>query len=167
MSKYDIENLLSDIETTLKADLNTQIAAVEAEKVAAGNGIPNGLPDVSAEAFFEQTWEDKILNYSPAIFFGIEDIRAQGLGPATAETYTIFVEVVVSEASNDRFGAKRIHRYARAIKETIQNKFGDFPYTSNLTIETVRPTSFLREMNSSEMVKVGGVSITTSIACSA
>ena len=71
MARYDLEDCLDDIEAILKAKLGAKIAAIEAEKISKGKGID--LATVQADAFFRQTWSDKILNYDPGIFFGIEN----------------------------------------------------------------------------------------------
>lgn len=158
---YDIEQLLEDIETLLKATLNNKIAAIEAEKIALGKGI--GLLPVNDAAYHQQTWSDKILNRSPAIFYGLEDTQSVGSNSATLDIYKIFVEVVVSDSGMDNFTKNRVHRYSRALKEVFQENFDQFPCTKT-NIETVRPISFKIDIDSSEEIKVGGVSITTVLA---
>lgn len=162
--KYDIENLLADIKTILVANLNSSISAVESEKVS--QGLPStGLSAVSTtDGYFEQNWSDAILNVSPAIFFGVEDIHAEGIGPFTSQTYKVFVEVVYVDNGMDALGKNRIHRYARAIKDVLENNWDKIPSSSKLKIETVRPVSFKLDLNSSEEIKVGGVSLITAIA---
>jgi hypothetical protein len=162
MATYDIETLLDDIETLLKANLNTKIAAIEAEKTALGKAV--GLPSVDTNAYFQQAWSDKILNYSPAIFYGLEQIQASGSHSATLEAYKIFVEVVIVDSGMDTFTKNRIHRYSRALKEVFQENFDRLPWGNRINIETVRPISFKLEEDSSEEIKVGGVSIVTALA---
>lgn len=164
MAKYDTESLLADVKAVLVANLNTKIAAIEAEKIASG-APATGLLSVDANnGYFEQSWSDKILNINPAIFFGIEDIKAQGVGPSTIETYRIFVEVILIDSGQDALAKNRIHRYARALKEVFEEKFDQFNNGVKIKVETVRPASFKLDENSSEEMKVGGVSILTAIA---
>jgi hypothetical protein len=156
---YDLESLLDDIETLLKAKLNAKIASIEAEKV-----LPIGLPAVLTDAYFQQSWSDKILNYSPAIFYGVEKIEATGSGSATLELFRIFVEVVLVDSGMDTYAGRRIHRYSRALKEVFHENFDALPWSTKTNIETVRPVSFALDENTSEEVKVGGVSIVTALA---
>lgn len=174
MPKYDAENMLSDLKTILVNNLNAAIAAVEAEKIA--QGLPAtalAAIDLTASAtnpsgyvgLFEQTWSFENLNVKNAIFYGIEDNQAQGIGPATMEAFKLFVEIITVDGGNDTLGIKRLLRYTRAIKDVMEANFDRFPTNSNkIKIETVRPTSFKLEADSSEEIRVGGVSITMAIA---
>jgi hypothetical protein len=152
---------LADVEALLKDKLNDKIAAIEAEKTAAGS--PVGLPGVVDEAYFEQTWNNKVFNYAPAIFFGLESTQTEGIGPATSQLIKVFVEAIIVDSGNDNLGHKRLHRYSRALKEVFEEHFGDFPGLKT-KIETVAPISFKVDEDSSDEVRVGGVSITTALA---
>jgi hypothetical protein len=164
MAKYDIENLLEDLKSILVSNLNDAIDAVEAEKVS--QGLPaTGLEHVdTSNGYYEQNWSDDILNSKVAIFYGVEEIAALGVGPATSQQYKIFVEVVLTDGGMDTLGKNRIHRYARAIKDVLEANFDQIPSSSKIKIETVRPISFKLDLNSSETIKVGGVSLTTALA---
>jgi hypothetical protein len=162
--KYDTENLLHDVKAILVANLNTAIAAVEAEKIAMGLPATGILPVSTSAGYFEQSWSDDILNITPAIFFGVESIGTEGIGEATIRTYKLFVEVVLVDSGMDKLGKNRIHRYARAIEDVMQNNSNKLPSASTIKIETVRPISFKLDLNSSEEIKIGGVSIMTALA---
>jgi hypothetical protein len=171
MAKFDTEDLLTNVLAIMTANLNTKIAAIEAEKVARGFVATGLLPvdatigaDGTPNGYFEQTWSDKILNINPAIFYGIENIQAQGAGPATMERYTVFVEVVLVDSGMDALTKNRIHRYARALKEVFEENYDKLNSAAQIKIETVRPVSFKLDLNSSEEIKVGGISLTTSLA---
>ncbi len=156
---YDIENLMQTLKGLLTSNLNAKIDAIEAEKVA--GGFPaTGLAHISS--YHEQNWSDSILQDSPAIFFGVEEIAAQGVGPSTSEKYKCFFEVVLLDHGLDTLAKNRIYRYSRAIKEVFQDNFSAVPGT--IKIETVRPISFKLDLNSSEEIKVGGVSLTATLA---
>lgn len=161
MARYDLEDCLDDFETLLKTKLNTKIAEIESEKVAKSKGI--NLEQVSGDAFFRQTWSDKILNYNPAIFFGIENLDPVSGGEITAERVTIFIECVIVDGGNDTNTHRRVNRYSRAIKELIEQNFDSIEYGSKIKVETVRPTSFKLELDTSEEIKVGGVSVSLNI----
>lgn len=159
---YDLEDMLDDIEALLKANLNTKIEAITAAKSAAGKSVT--LPTVRDEAYFRQNWTDNILNYSPAIFYGVETIQASGSNSATVEVYKFFVEALFVDNGMDTDGERRLFRYSRAIKEVFQEKFDALPWGTKINIETVRPISFKLDQDSSEEVKAGGVSIITALA---
>lgn len=162
--KYDAENLLADIRSILISGLNAAIDAVEAEKVS--QGLPaTGLAHVdSTNGYFEQNFSDALLNISPAIFYGIEDVQAEGAGPYTMQRYKVFVEIIVVDSQADKLMNARIHRYSRAIKDVLEQNYDKIPSSAKIKIETVRPVSFKLDLNSSEEVRVGGVSLTTALA---
>lgn len=161
---YSVENLCADIKSFLLNDLNTMIATVEAEKISQGLPVTGLLPINTSYGYFFQNWSDSILNINPAIFFGIEEIAAQGMGPATQETYKIFVEIILVVSGADTLGNIRILRYTEAIKRVLQNNYDRIPSASKIKIETVRPRSFILDANTSEEMRVGGVSLTTALA---
>lgn len=162
--RYDAENLMSDVKKILLTNLNSKIAAIEAEKIAASFPDTGLQPIDSDTGYFEQSWSDNILNVSPAIFYGIEEIQAKGIGPATVETYKLFVEVIVVDSGQDQLTKNRVHRYSRALKEVFEENYDRLPCQGRIQVETVRPVSFKLDLNSSEEVKVGGVSIVIALA---
>lgn len=166
MTRYDAESLLKDVKAILVNNLNTKVAAIEAEKIAVGCGASGITAIDTAKGYFEQTWSDKILNINPAIFYGIEDIAAEGMGPWTSETIQIFVEVILVDSGIDplQLARNKILRYSRAIKEVFQENYDRLPMGNQIKIKTLRPIAFKLDLNTSEEIKVGGVSITTALA---
>lgn len=159
-AKFDAEDVLDmvlDIMTASGA-LNTKIAAVEAEKTAKGKGLTPTLASVAADNYYLQTWSDKILNTSPAIFYGIEDVAAVDGGGAVAKTYKIFCEIVLVDSGQTNDGHKRINRYARALEELFTAAFAP-ALGVKIKVDQVRPISFKLELDSSEEIKVGGISL--------
>lgn len=165
MAKYDAENLLAGIRSILSAKLNDAIAAVEAEKIAQGLPATNIAPIDVNEGYFEQTWSFANFNVKQGVYYGIEDMQAKGVGPATQVTYKVFIEIVFADGGNDKLGLKRLHRYTRAIQDVMEDNYDQLPVNSGkINIETIRPISFKLEADSSEEIRVGGVSITMAIA---
>jgi len=172
--KYDLENLLKDVNALIVSNINAAIDAVEAEKVA--QGLPaSGIQHIDLTAsttnpsgyngLFEQSWSPANLNVKDAIFYGVEDIQTQGIGPASAQVMKVFVEIIHTDSGNDTLGLKRLARYSRAIKDVFESNYDRFPVTSNkIKIETVRPISFKLDTDSSEEIRVGGISLTMAIA---
>lgn len=171
---YDVEDLLDDIVKLLKEKLPAKIEEISAIKAAKDKAIE--LAPIPEAAYFYQNWSDDILNYPVGIFYGLETIQATGSGAATLELYKIFVEVVLVdggietasiEGEKKATGIRKVNRYARAIREVLEDNFDNpkaLPWHTKTNIETVRPLSFTIDGNTSEEVKVGGVSITTGLA---
>lgn len=166
MAKYDTEDLLASILSimTTGSALNNKIAAIEAEKAAKSMSLTPGLSSIAAGSYFEQTWSNKILNASPAIFYGIEDVTALDGGFGAAKTYRIFVEIVMVDNGQTNDVHKRISRYSRALEELFGEAFHDAIQAGKFKIDSVRPISFKLELDSDEEIKVGGVSLTTTLA---
>lgn len=165
MSKYDSEDLLDSVYAIMTSGgaLNTKIAEIEAEKVAKSKGLTPTLKSIASGSFYEQTWTDKILNSSPAIFYGIEDVQIVDGGEVVAKTYKVFVEIVLVDDGMRNDAHKRIQRYSRALEELFSQAYAPAIQGSKVKVDTVRPVSFKLELDSSEEIKVGGVSLTITL----
>ena len=161
MIRYDIEDMMDDIESLLKEKLNTKIQEINLAKATKEPAIE--IAEIDETCYHQQSWSDKLLQKTPAIFYGLENITATGANAATLEVYRIFVEVVIVDNGMDPYTLRRIHRYSRALKEVFQENYDKMPWSNKTNIETVRPVSFLLDENTSEEIKVGGVSIVTAI----
>jgi len=161
---FDSEDLLDGIEQIMLSDLNTRISAIEAEKIAKSKGLSPTLAAVDATSYFRQSWSEKILNISPAIFYGIEDVKAVSNGPAVSKQYSVFVMVVYFDNGMTNDTHRRISRYSRALEEIFRENFASYSEMGLLKIETIRPLSYKLEEDSSEEMKVGGVSLTMTLA---
>lgn len=165
-AKFDSEDLLDlvlEIMTSGGA-LNTKIAAIEAEKVAKGKGVTPTLATIASGSYYEQTWSDKMLNTSPAIFYGIEDVQTVSAnGPVVAKQYKIFVEIVLVDNGMSNDAAKRISRYARALEELFASNFAPAVAIGTVKIDQIRPVGFKLQMDSSEEIKVGGILLEVTI----
>lgn len=163
---FDSEDLL-DLVLGLMKDggaLNAQIAAVEAEKSAAGKGLDPALAPINDLSYYAQTWTDKILNSSPSIFYGIEDVQALDGAGAVAKTYQLFVEVCLVDENNAVGDSwKRIARYARALEEVFRKSFAPALGHGNVKITAMRPIAFKLALDSDDEVKIGGISLTVNL----
>lgn len=158
----DSEVIVDEIKTILVAGLNTKIAAVEAEKVSLGKGVSGGLLPVPAAAYFVQTWDDKILLFKPAIFYGVEEIEPISIQGVTAQKVEIFIDVVLVASPNLLDDVwRRINRYTRAVKEVMESNVRKLNAMggNSVTIKVVRPATYRLGLDNSEEIKVGGVSV--------
>ncbi len=164
--KYDAEDLLDSVLAIMTDNgaLNAKIAAIEAEKLAASKNLTPGLSAIASDAYYAQSWSDKVLNNSPGIFYGIEDVSAvDGGGGVVAKTYKVFVEVVLVDTGQTNDYWKRISRYARALEELFGAAYAPAMGHGAVKIEQVRPMAFKLALDSDDEVKVGGVSISVTI----
>lgn len=154
--KYDLEQILADIKTTLLSDFNTKLTAITTEK---NDSI--SLPSIAAEAYCLQSLNKLMLNYNPFIWYGVGNIVAQGLGPLTKKDYTLSVVVIHQDFDQDDKLQNRMFRYARALEEVfsenwiIQNRI-------KCRIEEV-PPSFFKMQNSNKDYIASGINIFTSL----
>ncbi len=165
-AKVDNEALLDAIlaiMTDAGTGLNVRVAAIEAEKAAAGKALATSVLPIPAAGYFRQTWDEKILNTSPAIFYGFEDVVPVSNGPAVAKTYTIFIEVFLSALDITNDSTDRIFRYSRALEEIFSEAFKPLAETSQMTVKALLPAAFKVEMGAGQDVKIGGVSLSLSM----
>lgn len=161
MSKFDTEDILDLINSIMSSGgaLNAKIAAIELEKGA----LTPTLAPIPSGGYYAQTWNDKILQTSPGVFYGIEEVLATGIGAAVAKTYRIFVEIVLTDSGLTNDGWRRIARYSRALEELFTSSFGAAAEVGTVKVDQVRPIAFKLELDSSDEVKVGGISLTMSL----
>lgn len=164
--KYDSEDMLDSVLAVMTSGgaLNAKILAIETEKIAASKALTPTLAQIASDAYYPQTWDAKVLNNSPGIFYGIEDVQAvDGGAGVVAKTYKIFIEVVLVDSGMTNDGWKRISRYARALEELFGAAYASAVETAQAKIESVRPFSFKLELDSSDEIKVGGISLTVNL----
>ncbi len=165
--KYDAEDLLDTVLSVMTTGsptsaLDAKIAAIDAEKTAKGKGLLTALAPIGTN-YYLQSWTDKVLNSTPAIFYGIEDVAAKASGAAVAKTYLIFVEVVLVDDGNFNDSSKRINRYVRALEELFTVAFAPAMGHGAVEITQMRPMAFKLNLDSDDEVKVGGVSLSVSL----
>lgn len=164
MAKFDAEDLLDAVLEVMTDNLNARISAIDAEKTAKGKELKPVLATIKASAYFRQSWSEKILNATPAIFYGIEECTPIDGGGVAATTYKIFCEVIYTDNGMYNDATNRILRYTRALKEIFEEAFKSVAEMSAIKIETVRPIAFKLNLDSSEEIKVGGVSLSITLA---
>lgn len=159
MAKHDIEEVLGDIETFLKANLNTEITNLNTEKA---DSIT--LATVSSSAYFMQSLNNEIVNHNPFIFYGISQVQSRSIGSATAKTYNIQVVLVIIDGQQVDIG-KRLLRYSRVLSDLFERSWdritkigiGKFQVTS------LEPIAF-QLVNSSDAYRAVGVELSFTMA---
>jgi len=161
MMVYDSEDLLDSIYNIMTSGdaLNNKILEIEAEKTSKGKGLSPTLSIIDSDSYFVQTWDDNILNKPLSIFYGIEDVQSNDGGGVVSSKYKVFVEVVMVDNNLYNDSYKRIARYSRALKELFQKAIANEIPISRVSIDTVRPIAFKLELDTSDEIKIGGVSL--------
>lgn len=165
MATYDTEDLLDSVLKIMVngGALNAKIAAIDAEKVLKGKSLATAMLAIPDDGYYEQTWNNKILNNPVGILYGIENVSTFDGGGALGKNYTIFVEVVYTDSGQNNDSNKRIARYSRALEELFIQHLNDVAEIKNIKIESVRPIAFKMQIDDSEEIKVGGISLTITL----
>jgi hypothetical protein len=152
---YDIEDLLSDIGEVLTENLNTKISELETIK---NDGLV--LKRIEPNAIFVQEML-KESNYNPFILYGITDVQTRSVLSSTVGIYTINVALALSDSKNDKDILKRMLRYSRALKETIEENFLLKNNAVQLEVQSLIPVEF---QSQSTNYRVVGINITATLA---
>lgn len=156
--KYDVESFLDDVEGFLKTYLNAQITLLNSEK-----GADPVLLPIADEAYFLQTLNDRVANYNPFLFYGIDQVQSEGIGPATRKQYLVNVIIVMSDMGEDLLIAKRLLRYSRVLEDLFENKFAQMGNSVKLKVQSLVPVSF-KLVNSSDDYRAVGVTLDFTLA---
>lgn len=158
MSKFDLECLLHNIEDFLKANLNTQLAAIDAEKNSGWTTEP-----VDAEAYVFQSLDNLPVNFDPILFYGVSDIESKSVPGASAKIIKIEISVIKVDDESKTIG-KKLLRYGRALEELFEkNYFKINNVRPKIIVSSLQPISF-KMQNSSNLFKAIGIEIETSIS---
>lgn len=158
--KYDIEILEADLLTLVKSKLPAKIAEITAEKA---DSIT--LPVPTDSEYFNTT-DDEVSNRKLLLQYGVIDGAPLSISSNTAEDNRYIFLIYLNELNKKPgIARKMLFRYIRAFKEIFEENFDRFPHLSNMTVQTIAPTSASWEENEmSPVYKVGGVYIQTSLA---
>jgi hypothetical protein len=157
--KYDVESLVQDIETLLKAKLNAAVAAVEAEQIAAGLPASDLLP-VDQDGYFQFDWTSDSLNKKVGVGIFVADQQTDGQGAYSSQRFVIDVGVYLSGTNNDRTATRKLIRYSKALRNVFEDRwtYMNSGFTKE-KVETVGPVDFKLNVDSSDDCKIAGVTI--------
>lgn len=154
--KFDEEQLLLNIETTLKNLFNTKVAEINTEK---NDSIT--LATINNGAFIMDA-DDREVNYDPYILYMIIDQTSEGRGPTTSETIVVNIALIHTDNGLDPSVVRRMLRYRRALREVIEENFQKINPCGQCSIESLPLLSF-QKASTSIASKVVGINIVTSI----
>lgn len=118
MTRRDEEFFVMKMADYFKANLNTKIAAINAEK---NDGIT--LTSVDSSAYYFMTFGQTMPLYDPVVLFGVEPEEGATNDGESSEIMSLVVEMVVNSklTPNSETLFKTLARYRRAIKEVIRD----------------------------------------------
>lgn len=155
-SIYDVERLLSDIQSLYSSNLNTKIGAINTEK---NDSI--SLKTVDSNAYFTDL-NGKQVNYNPFVLYSIENITAKSQNGMTIKDVLVSVVLVVEDQGEDVSIYNRMLRYGRALEEVAQDSFTLIENAVKLEVHALPPVYF-QAVNSTEFYRAVGVQIAASL----
>lgn len=161
----DVEDLLREVKNIMVTGdaLNAKILEIETQKITDGVGVtPTLAPVDSTNGYFLQSWSEKILNINPAIFYGAEQVDVTDGGGVVAKIYKIAVYIILVDNGMTNDISSRIFRYSRALEELF--KGADIDGVGKLKVEGLLPISMPNDFNSSDEIKLGGITLTIPLA---
>jgi hypothetical protein len=154
---YDLEALLADVEAVLKANLPSQLTAIDSEK---NDGIT--LKQIDNAAYFAQTLNQGVAAYDPYLAYGVIDQSPDGNYGGTADRISIQVVIVLSDPGQDPSVLKRILRYQRALRQVFESNWEKTRKNIKIRVEPTLPVQ-LTELDTSKSFRAVGVQIETQL----
>lgn len=152
----DIETLLLRIETYLKANLNTAITALNTEK---NDSLV--LAQVVDDAYFLQSFNQRIANYDPHILIALDDVQGSGIGPGVAKTLVFTVVLILADTNDmDLMIGIRMLRYGRVLEDLFNRGFSKILPSANFKVNSLVPIAFT-SLNSNDPYRAVGVEVVT------
>lgn len=154
----DEENFLDDIVAIVKNNLSAKIAEI--------NTLKNDsiiLDDIPSERFIETLNEDA-LNWPVFVYYGIDSIDTNGIGPSTSRQVTVFFDLLFMDDQSGfgNLARRSVQRYTRALREIIEKNYKKIKYASISKVNSVSPID-LKTLEDSNFYKVAGVEVQATI----
>lgn len=151
MAKYDVEQFLNDLATTLQASLNTQIDAVTTDKA---DGMTLKHVDAT-NAYFLQTLNEKVANYDPFILYGIDKSPTDAIGPTSAKKYSITIVLTLADEGTDLKIVTRLLRYQRAMVEVLEANWDKIGDGLKLKLDELAPVAWTQQNSNANFQSIG------------
>jgi hypothetical protein len=158
--QYDEELMIKDVEALFKAQLPTEITAINTEKADAL--VLSNIPD---DKYIFETLDSRILNYRG--FFIMYGLRDSPVRESNTESFLEDVEITFQIATFDRGEKERkntlykLLRYRRALKAVILKNPEVFRGYAKPSIKSLKPDAF--PYDNKNVILTVGVDIKASI----
>ena len=140
MAIYDTEQFLRDLETVMKANLNTKITAINTEK---GDFE---IANINDGAWYFQNLNSEVFSYAQFIAWGLGNSPdSQGeQNDNYMERIRVMYEVCLADEGerSSRGINYKLLRYQRAMKEVVLENFDSYRGHTKTLITSLTPTSF-------------------------
>ena len=155
---HDIETMADDIETFLKANLNTEIGNVNTEKA---DSIT--LKTVDSGAYIFQFLNNKVSNFSPFVFYmSMDPESVEGIGPSTGRTLKFLIVICLPQSENDQDNPRVMLRYGRSLQIVFEQNYDRISRHATFKVDTLSPVSFkLSTVEGTEEYNAVGVVLST------
>jgi len=141
MAIYDVESFLTEIETVFKANLNTEITAINTEK---GDSL---ITTISDNAWYVNQLPE-VHSYPVFIVWGLSNISYEDATNENAiELHEISFEVVLPDEGEQisKGSFLKLLRYVRAFKSVANKNYDKFRGIAKLKVNSLTPLSFVVE----------------------
>jgi hypothetical protein len=155
---FDLENLMDSLDAYFKANLNTKITAINAEK---NDSII--LPLLDTNAFILGDLENTNKNFNHFILIQMTNSNTIVVGNQVAQEYTIEILMFMSDNYQEKQSWRKVYRYWRALLETAQGAWDKTRIGSKADITTLNPISVDVNQSSNSM-KLFGIELNFTIA---
>ena len=151
-TRLDAEMVEAIIIGYVQADLAAKAVEINAQK-------NDGVTINNIQNYFT-TLTEETNNINEFILYGMDNIDAEGIGPATVSTFTMVVFTFDVQKLNTlgEEWRKKAFRYTRAMQEIIQSHYKDDGRISEIEITGLLPQTF-QDNENSPLYKIGGVLI--------
>lgn len=154
--KVDPEVLVYRVIDYLKANLNTAIAAMNAEKAD-----DTSILTVADQAYHVQTLNNEIVNTNPYLILGIDYPSSSSVGPATLKVVSVEVALILADDGALDI-ARKMFRYGRVLEELFNNGFEKIHPNYRFKVNSLVPIP-IRAIDSNDPYRAVGVEIVTQL----
>jgi hypothetical protein len=160
MAKTDIESVLDGVKAFLVANLNTQIAALNAEK---NDGI--SLKSVNATAYHLQYPQDRTELGDPFVVYDeAQEPRIEANGGMVAAVHSVGVSIVLADNGLDGDIVKRLFRYRRALQDLFSDKWASVYGSHKFKMRLWSPTPPFKNMETQYTGRAVGIILEVAVA---
>lgn len=153
MARFDLETLVSKIDTAVKANFTARVAELNLEK-----GNAPVLEDLPAQAWLFGSLNDAVKNFKNFVYYYVDDIQTKTAGPRYTQDITLEFDFFLFDRQ-DNLIEKWIMRYQRVLIDAIMdtwNKVGQG--YGKATVASLAPID-VKLNNSSHYHKLFGVTL--------
>lgn len=158
MAKYDTEQFLKDLVTLYKANLNTQITALNTEK---GDF---DIDTIESDAWYFQNLNDNVFNNTVFIAYGLEANAKVSEPQSTNYVKEISVFIEACMADNGDTSSENVMwqllRYTRALEEVAFKNYQKIDSRVKIRVKNLEPTSFLLD---GRLFRSAGINISAAL----